>query len=143
MILVVSQSSLPSFYISQGYHIVFVIQCATRQADGSNSPFKTLSTTSFDDLCNLVAEKLGQYPTLVRLRYHLDSDKAKTAATSIQTESEFKIFKDRMQDLIIPSNLANGKPLTCPMKKVVVCFEDASTDQQNTNPVVGNKSVCI
>lgn len=97
----------------------------------------------FDDLRNLVAEKLGRHPTLVRLRYRLDSDKAKTAATSIQTESEFKIFKDRMRDLIVPPYLASGKPSTRPMKKVVVCFEDASTDQQNTNPVVGNKSVCI
>ena len=139
-----SQLSFRHHYASQNYHTAFVIQCATRQPDGSNSPFEISSATSFDDLRNLVSEKLGRFPGLLRLCYRLDSDKVKSGATSIQTEMEFKIFKDRMRNLIVPPVLSNGKKSTRPMKKVVVCFEDGSTtDQQSTNPVTGNKSVWI
>ena len=72
------------------------------------------------------------------LRYHLDSDKAKAGAISIQTEAECKLFKDRMRDLLVPPVLANGKESSCVMRKIQVFFEDASNDQQSLNPV-GNK----
>ncbi|KIJ12964.1 hypothetical protein PAXINDRAFT_14178 [Paxillus involutus ATCC 200175] len=117
---------------------MFDIECAVRQQDGTNSPFRISSTISFNDLCNLIAEKLERFPGHVRLHYRLDSDKAKAGAISIQTEVEFKLFKDRMQDLLVPPVLANGKKSSHVMKKVQVFFEDASIDQQSSNPVGNN-----
>ncbi|KAF8835125.1 hypothetical protein BDN67DRAFT_1015812 [Paxillus ammoniavirescens] len=40
------------------------------------------------------------------------------------------MFKDRMRDLIVSPQLSNGKPSTCPLKKVLVHFEDASAEDQ-------------
>ena len=117
---------------------MFDIECAVRQQDGTNSPFRISSVISLDDLRNLVAEKLERFPGHVRLCYRLDLDKAKAGAISIQTEAEFKLFNDRMRDLLVPPVLANGKKSSRIMKKVQVIFEDASIDQQSSNPV-GNK----
>ena len=105
------------------------------------SSYKTVFYSSFislDDLRDVIAEKLGQFPVHMRLCYRLDSDKAKAGAISIQTEAKFKLFKNCMQDLLVPPVLANGKKLSHVMRKIQVFFKDANNDQQSLNPV-GNK----
>ncbi|KAI9572444.1 hypothetical protein HD554DRAFT_2036032 [Boletus coccyginus] len=65
--------------------------------------------------------------TAVRLQYRLDSDKAKQASTSIQTDDELDIFIGRLQDLIVPGCLPSGRKSTCTPKNPVVQFEDAAS----------------
>jgi hypothetical protein len=76
----------------------------------------------------LVAEKLKCFPGLLQLRYRLDTDKPRTSATSIRTEDELEIFRDRMRLLLVPQRLASGNISTRMLKMVCVCFEDAADD---------------
>ncbi|KIM58268.1 hypothetical protein SCLCIDRAFT_28173 [Scleroderma citrinum Foug A] len=92
---------------------LFTIQCAVHQPDGSNSPFEIPSTIALDELRDSVAKKLKRYAGLM--------------------DMEFSIFKVKMQTLIVPQCLANGKISTRPLKNCLVYFEDASSN--------GNKSV--
>ena len=62
------------------------------------------------------------------LQYHLNTDKPKANATSIQTNYELKIFKDWMRLLIMPQKLTNGKISTHALRPVTVYFEDGSPD---------------
>ncbi|KAF8545685.1 hypothetical protein OG21DRAFT_1492043 [Imleria badia] len=117
---------------------IFDIECVVRQQDGTNSPFRISSVISLDNLHTLIAEKIEHFPTHVHLRYCLDVDKAKAGVILIQTDGELKMFKDYMRDLLVPPVLANGKKSSHIMKKVHVIFEDASMDQQSSNPG-GNK----
>jgi hypothetical protein len=94
--------------------------------DGSNCPFTISSSIGFDELRIAVAEKLRHFPGLMELRYRLDTDKQKAAATSIQTKDEFGIFKDRMRSLIVPQRLPSGKLSTRALKPVTVSFEDGA-----------------
>jgi hypothetical protein len=80
----------------------------------------------FNALKMIVAEKLRRFPGLLELRYRLDTDKQKAAATSIQTVEEFEIFKDRMRSLIVPQRLPSGKLSTRVLKPVTVSFEDGA-----------------
>ncbi|KAI6009822.1 hypothetical protein PISMIDRAFT_106262, partial [Pisolithus microcarpus 441] len=105
----------------------FNIQCAICLPDGGNSPFKILSMVTLDELCITVSEKLHRFPGLISLCYRLDSDKAKFGAMSIQSEEELDLFKARMRTLIIPQCLPSGKLSTCPLKAILVFFEDVST----------------
>ena len=116
--------------------IAFIIQCTIRRPDGSHSPFTIPSTISFLVLRDLVAEKLGRFPSLVQLRYKLDSKKTKDGLISIQDDSEFAMFKDRLCPLIVPPRLASGKPSTRQLKPVIVYFEDGGAEE-----LAGNKGV--
>lgn len=116
--------------------------------DGSNCPFTVPSSIKFNDLKILIAEKLRRFPGLMELRYRLDTDKKKAAATSIQTEEELVIFKDWMRSLIIPQRLPSGKVSTRALKPVTVSFEDgADPDTSICNPShtsqSGEKKVCF
>lgn len=111
----------------------FVIQGAVRQSDGSNSPLQIPSGITLDGLRIAVAEKLGRFPGLVKLRYRLDSDKAKAGTISIQNDDELAMFKDRMRSLIVPPRLANGKPSNRPLKNVLIYFEDADVEDPALN----------
>lgn len=106
--------------------IDFNISAVVKRRDGSNCPFTVSSSTKFDDLKILIAEKLRCFPGLLELRYRLDTDKQKAAATSIQTTEEFVIFKDRMRTLIVPQKLPSGKLSTRVLKPVTVSFEDGA-----------------
>lgn len=108
--------------------IEFAIPAAVKGRDGSTLPFTCQSTVTLDGLRSQVAEKLRCYPGLLQLRYRLDTDKPRTSATSIQTEEELRIFKDRMRALLVPQRLANGKISTRILKMVRVSFEDAADD---------------
>jgi hypothetical protein len=108
--------------------IDFNISAVVKMRDGSNSPFTVAvtSSTTFDKFRSDVAEKLQCFPGLLELRYRLDTDKQKTAATSIKTVEEFEIFKDRMRSLIVPQRLPSGKLSTRILKPVTVSFEDGA-----------------
>jgi hypothetical protein len=108
--------------------IDFNISAVVKMRDGSNSPFTVAvtSSTTFDKFRSDVAEKLRCFPGLLELRYRLDTDKQKTAATSIKTVEEFEIFKDRMRSLIVPQRLPSGKLSTRIPKPVTVSFEDGA-----------------
>jgi len=54
-----------TFFIS----LAFDIQCAVRQPDGANAPFVILSTTTLDEICSSVAEKLNCYHGRISLQY--------------------------------------------------------------------------
>ncbi|KAI5983678.1 hypothetical protein EDC04DRAFT_2616087 [Pisolithus marmoratus] len=103
-----------SFYDPQ--NCSFMIQC------------EISSTISLDSLCIAVAEK-----------YWLDSDKAKAGSLSIQTDEELDMFKGQMRLLIVPAHLANGKPSTCPLKNVLVYFEDAGREDVQPSHMSTNK----
>ncbi|KAI9455279.1 hypothetical protein HD554DRAFT_2042829 [Boletus coccyginus] len=114
---------------------IFDIEYAICQQDGTNSSFWISSFTLLNSLCNLIAEKLEWFPGHVHLRYHLDSDKVKASTISIQTEDELKIFKNHMQNLLVPSLFASGKKLSHIMKKICM-------DQQNSDSI-GNKGAMV
>ena len=96
-----------------------------RNANGTNSPFTISSSTSLEELCNIVADKLGRCDKSIQLWYKLASDKAKAPATSICNDNELQIFVEKMRTLV-PPLLANGKPSKhTPPKNCTVCFEDA------------------
>ena len=121
------------------------------QQNGSNCPFMIASSVTLEDLYRLVAGKLGcVLPGLLKLCYRLGTDKAKASATSIQTEEELKIFKERMRSLIVPQRLANGKLSTRVLKPVTVCFEDSADSGSSRAGATGStksktsgKKVCI
>lgn len=124
--------------------IDFNISAVVKKRDGSNCPFTVHSSMKFDDLKILVAEKIRCFPGLLELRYRLDTDKQKAAATSIQTPEEFRIFKDRMRTLIVPQKLPSGKLSTRVLKPVTVAFEDgADSDIPAPNHSGGEKKVCF
>ena len=130
-----------------GSLIDFSISAVVKKRDGSNCPFTVPSSMKFDDLRILIAEKLRCFPGLLELRYRLDTDKQKAAATSIQTPEEFGIFKDRMRSLIVPQRLPSGKLSTRALKPVTVSFEDrADSDIPTTSHNSshhGEKKVCF
>ncbi|KAI9569504.1 hypothetical protein HD554DRAFT_2250489 [Boletus coccyginus] len=95
--------------------------------DGIHAPFKILSTITLTALRDIVAEKMERHPKAVRLQYHLDSDKAKQASTSIHSSDELDIFIGRLQDLIVPGRLPSGRKSTRAPKNPVVQFEDAAS----------------
>ena len=100
-----------------------------RNADGANSPFTILSSTSLEELCNIVADKLGRHDQSIQLRYKLTNEKAKAPATSICDDDELQIFVEKMRALLVPPLLANGKPSKrAPPKNCTVCFEDATME---------------
>ncbi|KIM55494.1 hypothetical protein SCLCIDRAFT_30351 [Scleroderma citrinum Foug A] len=65
------------------------------------------------------------------------AEPAKVGATSIETDTEFSIFKAKMQTLIMPQRLTNGKISTQPLKNCLVYFEDGDAEDASGN---GNKS---
>ena len=81
----------------------------------------------FEELCDIVSDKLQRHPNIVQLCYKLDTDKVKTPTTSIQSNDELQIFKDRMRLLLVPKRLADGSISKRALK--AVCFEDAADDQ--------------
>ncbi|KAI9568405.1 hypothetical protein HD554DRAFT_2038951 [Boletus coccyginus] len=108
---------------------LFTIQCITRWPDSSNAPFEIKSTISLAELRHTIAEKMEQFPSHVRLQYHLpDVDKAKEGFTSIQTEMELVLFKARMCPLIVHGKLSNGRMSNCTPKNPTVVFTDASIE---------------
>ncbi|KAH7923723.1 hypothetical protein BV22DRAFT_1130419 [Leucogyrophana mollusca] len=121
----------------------FTIECTAPRPDGSNAPFKISSDITLDALRNVVAEKIERFPAHVRLQYRLDSDKAKTNATSIQNDEELDIFIGRIRALVVPTRLANGKPSTRAIKAVTVRFEDAGTKDISTTSSAGNGKKAI
>jgi hypothetical protein len=110
-------------------------------ADGSNVPIIVSSDILFDGLLNLVAEKLGHFPGLVKLRYWLDSDKPKAGATSIQSPEELQLFKERMRGLIVPQRLTSGRISTRQLKAVRVFFEDGADEGTALTSKQGTKKV--
>lgn len=106
----------------------FDIPSAVKCPDGSNMPFTLQSLTSLEKLLFIVAEKLDRYPGLIRLRYRLDTDKPKAGATSIQSNEEFDLFKERMRPLIVPQKLSSGKISTRSLRPVRAIFEDAAEE---------------
>jgi hypothetical protein len=99
-----------------------------KSPDGSNIPFVVWSDVTWENLCIIVAEKLRCFPGLLKLRYRLESDRAKAGATSIHSEEELNFFKDRMRALIVPQRLPSGKISTRALKPVLVYFEDANEE---------------
>jgi hypothetical protein len=99
-----------------------------KSPDGSNIPFIVQSDVTYENLHIIVAEKLRCFPGLLKLRYRLESDRAKAGATSIQSEEELHFFKDRMRGLIVPQRLPSGKISTCALKPVLVYFKDANEE---------------
>jgi hypothetical protein len=105
---------------------VFTIQCIAHWPDSSNVTFEIQSTISLAELCHIVAEKMGRFPSHVRLQYCLpDVDKPKEGFTSIQTEMELVQFKARMRPLIIHGKLSNGRMSNHVPKNPTVVFTDA------------------
>jgi hypothetical protein len=88
----------------------------------------------------MVAEKLGRFPGLVQLRYRLDTDKPKAGATSVTSEEELELFKDRMRSLLVPQKLPSGKISTRALKAVRVHFEDATAEGAVVNRGPTSKS---
>ncbi|KAI9571901.1 hypothetical protein HD554DRAFT_2036422 [Boletus coccyginus] len=70
----------------------FIIQYVIHRLNSTNSPFKVPSQIAYDQLWMLVAGKLKCYPGTLKLQYWLDSNHAKHAAISIQSE-ELVLFK--------------------------------------------------
>jgi hypothetical protein len=105
-----------------------------KKKDGSNCPFTVSSMLELDNLKIVIAEKLHCFPGLLKLRYRLDTDKQKAAATSIQTTDEYAIFKNKMRSLIVPQRLPSGKLSTRVLKPVTVSFEDGADDNGVYNP---------
>lgn len=99
-----------------------------KSINGAHVPFPVNSDISFEQILILISQKLNCFPGLLKLRYRLDSDKARAPAMSIQTEEELEMFMSRMRTLIIPGKLANGKKSTHAKKAVTVYFEDANTE---------------
>lgn len=100
-----------------------------RNVDGANSPFTISSSTSLEELRNIVADKLGRRDQSIQLQYKLANDKAKAPATSICDDEELEIFVEKMRTLLVPPLLANGKPSKrAPPKNCTVCFEDATME---------------
>ncbi|KAI9459950.1 hypothetical protein F5148DRAFT_1287026 [Russula earlei] len=117
---------------------VFKIPCAMRKLDGSYSPFSINSTTTLNDLCDAVGEKLGQHPNILQLQYKLSKDKVKAPATSIEDNIELEIFLVRMRALIVPPCLANGMLSKCgPLKNLMVCFKDGTMEEKKTGKMDG------
>ncbi|KAF8546667.1 hypothetical protein OG21DRAFT_1490950 [Imleria badia] len=113
---------------------VFKIRCAVLQSQGmkiSQIQFQISSNVTLEELRTAVAEKLQWFPALVKLQYRLDC-KAKTAFTSIQSDEALEMFIETVQPLIVAPCLANGKPLTRPMKPVIVYFDDTASDSEDT-----------
>ena len=96
--------------------------------EGSNIPFSINSTITLENLQTLIVEKLDQSEDAqpIRLQYRLDSDKAKMAPTSIQSQEELEIFVLKMRHLIVPPLLSSGKVSTRKLKPVTVCFKNAT-----------------
>lgn len=96
--------------------------------EGSNIPFSINSTITLENLRTLISEKLDQSENTqaIRLQYRLDSDKAKMAPTSIQSQEELEIFVLKMRHLIVPPLLSSGKTSTRKLKPVTVCFKNAA-----------------
>ncbi|KAI5989600.1 hypothetical protein EDC04DRAFT_2912182 [Pisolithus marmoratus] len=110
---------------------IFKIQCCIQRSQGSkvsSIPFAILSSITLEGLCEMVAEKLNRHARHIQLQYRLDSDKAKTLFTSIQSEEELDMFKDRMRPLIMPQYLPSGHLSTRLLKPVHVIFEDSGND---------------
>lgn len=116
----------------------FTIQCTVKDSNGSNVPFSIPSTITLNELYTLVASKSVYDKGSLRLRYRLESDKAKAGATSIGSNEELDIFTQRMRPLIVPQRLANGKISTRALKAIVVHFEDAMVAEEN-NKVAQHK----
>ena len=118
-----------------------------KNADGSNSPFTIESSISLEDLRNVVAEKIGRHPNVVRLQYKLASDKVKAPTTSIQNNDELQIFMERMRILLVPQRLASGRySKRVPTKNTMVCFEDAAVAEgkkAESADVKGKKKVRV
>ena len=123
-------------------HLAFEIASATCRPDGTMSPFSISSIVSLSELRNIVAEKLQHYPGHVLLQHRLDSDKARSAAMSVQTDEELQIFKARMRSLFVPQHLPSGKISTRPLKKCYVIFEDGSMESDSTGKSANKTSVC-
>jgi hypothetical protein len=83
------------------FPLAFNIPSAVKCPDGSNVPFTVPSTVTYDKLYIMVARKLKRFPGLMNLQYHLESDKPRTGATSIQSE-ELALFKEHLRALIVP-----------------------------------------
>ncbi|KAG9317610.1 hypothetical protein JVU11DRAFT_1819 [Chiua virens] len=111
-------------------------QCAVQRGQGkvSLAPFQISSSVTLDKLRRIVAQKLHRFPGLVQLQYRLDSDKAKAAFTSLQSDEELKLFMQRMRLLIVPQRLPSGRVSTRALKNVQIIFEDASTEN-NDGPI--------
>jgi len=120
------------------YFLAFTIQCAVRWSNRTNAPFEISSGISLSQLHLAVSEKLSCFPDHLILQYRLDSDKAKTGATSIQADSELEIFIAKMWNILVPPCLTNGKPSTHAPKNVLVYFEDAA-NANTLNETHGNK----
>lgn len=125
---------------------VFKIWCAMLQSQGtkmSQIQFQISSNVTLDELHTVIADKLWQFPGLVKLQYWLDC-KAKTAFTSIQSNDELEIFIETVRPLIVPPCLANGKPSTQPMKPVTVYFDDAASEDELAGPApTGNHNKAV
>jgi hypothetical protein len=118
----------------------FTIECTVKDSDGSNIPFSITSTITLDGLYTLVAGKLEYGKDSLRLRYRLESDKAKAGATSIQSNEELHIFIRRMRPLIVPQRLTNGKISTRALKAIVVHFEDVTAAEENSKAQLKGKA---
>ena len=121
----------------------FKIPSSVKYSDGSNAPLTIFSTVTLDELKIIIAEKLHRFPGLIQLRYRLDTDKPKAGATSIRTEEELELFKERMRVLIVPRKLSSGKTSSRALKQFTVVFEDAAEEgaanEAQTKKTTGKK----
>ncbi|KAI9571120.1 hypothetical protein HD554DRAFT_2239249 [Boletus coccyginus] len=112
----------------------FVIPCVIRKSNSTNFPFDNESDITYEEPCDSVAAKLKCCSPALKLQYCLDPNNTKHAVTSIQSAQELTLFMARICPMLVPPHLANGKPSTCPLKNILVHFEDGSSDNKSANP---------
>lgn len=81
-----------NFVLTPFGFIVFSIECSVPQSNGTNVPFTISSDLTLEQIHLMAAEKLDCFPDRLTLQYHLDSDKARTGPTSLQTNTELDMF---------------------------------------------------
>ncbi|KAH0828902.1 hypothetical protein J3R83DRAFT_2321 [Lanmaoa asiatica] len=129
-----SQIYNPDFY-------VFKITCGVDRISSSGSksqvPFQVSSTINYEDLVEIVSDKLRCNKKYIKLQYRLKiGGKIQGGFTSLQSESEYTMFIDTMRPLIVPPCLSNGKMSSKVMRPVIVTFEDTASDHSDKEVVV-------
>jgi hypothetical protein len=112
--------------------IVFEISCVLWTQDGCDHPCIVSSSITYYMLHDVIGKKLSKRTEQVQLQYPLNMDKVKSQGVSIQSLEEFDLFISRMQPLIVPLRLANGKPSTCALRAVMVYFENVSEEMKES-----------
>jgi hypothetical protein len=90
------------------------------KAKGARKNLTLQSSTSWDNVQDMVAQVLNIHPGSLQLQYRFSNEKSNSLPFDLRSDEDYSSMCKKLQPLVVPRILANGKPSKSIRKLVTV-----------------------